>query len=99
MIIRHSSHYNLNVNLLISSLTCTRLLLDMCLDDEGVTSELRPAPLVSVEACDHDVMTRRYNAVTSGKHLCLELDEEAHSRGYYYCRKTDGRVVKTYSSG
>ena len=47
----------------------------MCIDDDVEESdEVRPNGILFLDPRTGDVATKRYNALTKRKHLCLELD-------------------------
>ena len=47
----------------------------MCIDDDVEESdEVRPNGILFLDPRTGDVATKRYNAMTKRKHLCLELD-------------------------
>ena len=46
----------------------------MCLDDEdGGSDEVSPSGVVHLDPQVRDVASKRYQALSRGKHLCLEL--------------------------
>ncbi len=48
---------------------------DMCIDDDTEDSdEVRPNGILFLDPRTGDVGTKRYNAMTKRKHLCLEID-------------------------
>ena len=59
---------------LVLSVSCS-VCLDMCIDDDTEESdEVRPSGILFLDPRTGDVGTKRYNAMTKRKHLCLEFD-------------------------
>ena len=51
----------------------------MCIDDDTEESdEVRPSGILFLDPRTGDVATKRYNAMTKRKHLCLEIDGSVH---------------------
>ncbi|XP_078336668.1 uncharacterized protein LOC111137601 isoform X2 [Crassostrea virginica] len=72
-------------------------LIDMCLDDEMESDEIKPNKLQFLSPRSRDTEQRRVQAMSRCQHLSMVLDEEAQGNGYKY-RKCDGTVMKTFNT-
>ena len=61
-----------------------QLCTDMCLDNETVSTEQRPAQMEFLPNSSHDISAFRQRAMTIGKHLCLELNADGKISYYIY---------------
>ncbi|XP_062579828.1 protein ELYS-like isoform X2 [Saccostrea cucullata] len=72
-------------------------LIDMCLDDDVESDEIKPNKLQVLSPRSRDTEQRRVQAMSRSQNLCMVLDEEAQGNGYKY-RKCDGTVMKTFNT-
>ncbi|XP_048731593.2 protein ELYS-like [Ostrea edulis] len=72
-------------------------LIDMCLDDDMESDEIKPNKLQLLSPRSRDTEQRRVQAMSRSQHLCMVLDEEAQESGYKY-KRCDGTVMKTFNT-
>ncbi|XP_064642421.1 protein ELYS-like isoform X2 [Lineus longissimus] len=94
-----SEHLQLYCGLVAVGLMSAKVfLIDLCLDDDMLSDEVRPGQLCSISPRMPNLSLRRDVALRKREHLCLTLDNDGHRGSSYLYRKPDGTVLATFST-